>query len=248
MSELIQEQILREVIIGYRKVISERYQFDRISEQYHIPESFTEERVTRYRNYFLTYVYPPPEVRDELNVAFNSLDNFILNPHKVLRVLMDSTMVLLKHGRHIPKILRTSIKAFRSFKIATAFENELVKTAFAKKLQAPFCTEDIHSMIKGLSHKEIDEFIDMNRSMLETLYDRKLMKEITEIVEHIVRNMKRHASSYSVAEINGLEIGLNMIKEGNTLFEQLSKADQLQIFNLMISMEVDTLEEIFSER
>ncbi|MBL4587397.1 MAG: hypothetical protein JKX84_10135, partial [Flavobacteriales bacterium] len=240
------EEILPEVIIGYRKVVSERYQFERISEQYHIPDSFTEERIARYRNYFLTYIYPPPEVRDELNVAFKSLDNFILHPEKVLRVLMDSTLVLLKHGRHIPKILKTSIKAFQSFKIATAFENQLVKTAMAEKLQPPFKTEDIHTMIRGLSRKEIDRFIDMNRSMLETLYDRKLMKEITEIVEHIVRNMKRHASSYSVAEIAGLEIGLSMIKEGNTLFDQLSKADQRQIFNLIISMEVDTLEGIFS--
>ncbi len=73
------------------------------------------------------------------------------------------------------------------------------------------------------------------------------MLEITGIVEQIVKNMKRHARSYSAQEINGLEMGMSMIKEGNQLFDQLSKTDQNQIFNLIIGMEVDVLEKIFSE-
>ncbi len=246
-SQPSKEDILYEVIIGYRKMLADRYQFDHISSIYHIPDSFDEERVARYRNYFLTYVYPAPEVRDELNLAFNSLDDFLLHPEKVFRVLMDSTFVLLKHGRHLPRILKTALKAFQSFKTATRFENQLVETALKLELKPPFVAEDIHKMISGLSRKEIDHFIDMNRAMLETLYDRKLMLEITGIVEQIVKNMKRHVRSYSVQEINGLEMGMSMIKEGNQLFDQLSKTDQNQIFNLIIGMEVDVLEKIFSE-
>ncbi len=248
MAEQVSEQeLLQEVIVAYRNVIAARYDYDNISAKYHIPDSFNRELVDRFRHYFLSYVYPPPEVRIELELAFKSLDNFILHPDKVLRVLMDSTFVLLKHGRHLPRILGTGLKAFQSFKSATAFEKQLVKTALEKKLQPPFSEEGIHEMIKGLSRKEIDKFIEVNRTMLETLYDRKLMKEITEVVSAIVKNMKRHTRVYSLAEINGLELGLNMITEGNELFNQLSRNDQRQIFNLIISVEVDVLEDLFNE-
>ncbi len=245
--ELTQDEILQEVIIGYRKVVAARYEYNNISEKYQIPDSFDKERVEGYRDYFLSYVYPPPEVRTELDEAFKSLDGFILQPDKVLRVLMDSTFVLLKHGRRLPKILGTGLKAFQSFKAATAFENQLVKTALEKKLMPPYSELDIQEMIKGLSRKEIDKFIDVNRAMVQTLYDRKLMKEIMEIIGAILKNMKRHSRSYTAAELHGIELGYDMIREGNALFDQLSKQDQLQIFNLIIAIEVDVLERIFLE-
>ncbi len=242
-----ENEILHEVIVGYRKVVAARYEYDAITAKYHVPDSFDKERVDRYRDYFLSYVYPPPEVRAELDEAFKSLDNFILHPEKVLRVLMDSTFVLLKHGRRLPKILGTGLKAFQSFKAATAFEKQLVKTAISKELKSPFGEADIQEMIKGLSRNEIDKFINVNRSMLQTLYDRKLMREIMEIIGAIVKNMKRHSSAYSIAEMHGIELGYDMIREGNALFDQLSKQDQLQIFNLIIAIEVDNLESIFLE-
>jgi len=244
--QVSEKEILNEVILGYRSVISERYQYYSIRSKYNIPDSFDEDRVERYRNYFLNHIYPLPEVRDELNEAFNSLDNFIAQPDKLLRILMDSAGVILKYGLRLPKILKTSVKAFQSFRAATRFEGQLVNAALELGLQPPFNAEDIYALLKTLSHKEIDRFIEMNRSMLETLYDRRLMRDITEMVEQIIGNMKKHKAAYSEQEIKGLEIGLQMIKEGNQLFDQLSRTDQQQIFNLIISMEQQVLEELFN--
>ncbi|MDC0304203.1 hypothetical protein OAL15_04240 [Flavobacteriales bacterium] len=245
--DISENEILHEVIVGYRKIVAVRYEYDAITAKYHVPDSFDKERVNRYRDYFLNYVYPPPDVRAELDEAFKSLDSFILQPDKALRVLMDSTFVLLKHGRRLPRILSTGLKAFQSFKSATAFERQLVKTALGKQLKPPFSEGDVQEMIKGLSRNEIDKFIDVNRSMLETLSDRKLMRDILEVVRAIVKNMKRHSRVYSTAEIHGIELGCQMIREGNSLFDQLSKQDQFQIINLIIAIEVDNLERIFLE-
>ncbi len=38
-----------------------------------------------------------------------------------------------------------------------------------------------------------------------------------------------------------------MLMEGNPLFDQLSKDDQLRIFNIIIRIEVDVLEDLFNE-
>jgi hypothetical protein len=246
-NELSKKEILNEVIIAYRNMVSERYQYKVISERFHVPESFTRERVDQFRNYFLDYVYPSPAVRTELELAFKSLDNFVLHPEKVLRVLMDSSFVLLKHGRHIPRIMSAGLKAFQSFKSATVFEDQLVKSAINNKLSPPFSADNLKQMIQTLSREDIDKFIDVNRGMLETLYDRKLMKEITEVVSAILKNMRKRTRIYSATEIKGLEMGLDMITQGNSLFNQLSKTDQNQIFNLIIAVEVDVLESIFED-
>jgi len=42
-----------------------------------------------------------------------------------------------------------------------------------------------------------------------------------------------------------LEIGLEMLTEGNMLFDQLSKEDQRRIFDIIIGIEVDVLEALF---
>ena len=247
MSEQISEtELLNEVIVAYRKMLEKRYQYDSICELFHVPESFTRERVDQFRNYFLDYVYPSPDVRAELEEAFKSLDNFVLQPGKVLQVLMDSTFVLLKHGRQIPRIMKTGLKAFQSFKSATTFENQLVKAAVEKGIKPPFLEKDLQKMIRNLSRKEIDKFIEVNRSMLETLYDRKLMKEITEVITAVSKNMNKHPSVYSSAELTGLQMGLDMITQGNQLFVQMNKVEQNQIFNLIIAVEESVLEEIFN--
>lgn len=248
MPETERQHIRNEVIIAYRRMVEQRYQFAHITERYDIPESFTEERVDQYRAYFLNYIYPPPERREQIDRAFNSLDTFLVQPNKILSILRDSTMVLLRHGRHLPRILKASLHAFRSFRAANAFEEQLVNTAKKQQMQPPFSNTDVERMIASLSRKNVDHFIDMNRTMLETLYDRKLMKEITSVVEAIVGNMRGHLQSYSLDEIQGMEIGLEMIREGNRLFQEMNRSDQLRIFNIIISLEVDVLERIFAQQ
>lgn len=247
MSKASDQEILDGVIIGFRNLINDRYQYDNISTKYSIPDSFDEERVARYRTFFLEQVYPHPEKRELLNEAFRSLDNYLTHPDKLARILFDSTAILLKHGRSIPKLMGAGIKAFRSFRIATHFEDKLVRKAKSSGKLPPYSNDDVNSFIKALLRKDIDEFIDNTRTLLELLYDRALVREIIQIVSELIGRMKKHRNRYSEAEIAGLEIGLEMLIEGNHLFDQLSREDQRSIFNIIIGIEVDVLEELFAE-
>ncbi|MFK7979352.1 MAG: hypothetical protein AB8G86_05190, partial [Saprospiraceae bacterium] len=47
----------------------------------------------------------------------------IQQPKKLLRILLDSGRLIFKYGRHLPKILNAGLKALRSFRTATQFEN-----------------------------------------------------------------------------------------------------------------------------
>ncbi|MGK0389754.1 MAG: hypothetical protein ACI94Y_002499 [Maribacter sp.] len=240
------KEVLHEVIIAYRHVIEERYDFESIIKIYEIPDSFDEERVDIFRAFFLNHIYPLPEKRDELDAAFHSLDNYIKQPEKLLRILIDSSSLLFKYGRHLPKILRAGLKALKSFRAATHFENKLLNTAMSMELDMPYNNDDINTFILSLSINDINEFIENNESLFDTLHDRTLIIKILEIVEHLILKMKKRPKIYSTEEIRGLEIGRDIIRKGNALFDQLSDEEQEQVFKFVLAIERDHLEELFT--
>ncbi len=242
------EKILEEIIEGYRNTIAQRYHYQNINSKYEIPESINEEIVNSIRSYFLNYVYPESKKRTELNEAFKSLDNYTKHPEKLLRILVDSARLLFSHGRHLPKILKSGLKAMNTFKAATNFESKLVDAAIKNKILPPYDQLKINSLIKSLSRKEIQHFIDSSISLFEILHDQRLLEKIREVIQTIIDIMRKKQKSYSINEIRGLEIGLEMLHEGNVLFNQLTKEDQKRFVPFIVDIEQDTLDHIFSEK
>lgn len=240
-----QEDILKAVIEGYRNTVAQRYQYQRIKDNYEIPETVDKETVDSIRNYFLNYIYPDFEKRAELNDAFESLDNYIKQPEKLLRILKDSFKLIFSHGRHLPKILSAGLKALKSFTAASKFEESLVKEAIKSSVKPPFDTPKINGLIAQLSRKEIDDFIESSASLFETLHDRVLVEKIKEILSQLVSIMRGNPRSYLPDEVKGLEIGLEMITKGDALFNKLTKEDQQIAIQLIIDIEKDNLNAIF---
>lgn len=243
-----EKETLQQVIRGYRKVIEQRYQYDAIQAKYELPEGFDEERVQVFRDYFLEYMYPPPEQREELDAAFERLDDYIKQPEKLLRIVLDSSRLLFKYGRHLPKILIAGMKALKSFRSASRFEHKLVQSAMELELEAPYGVEEINTLLASLSRRDIEQFIKNNETLFDTLHDRKLVRKVIEIVQYLVAAMQKRPNIYSTEEIKALELGYNLIKEGDALFDQLSKENQQRIFEFVVQIEKDTLEQVFSKQ
>lgn len=241
------KEILNGVIIGFRELINKRYQYNTIKGKYDIPDTLDEERMILYRNFFLEQVYPHPERREMLDEAFKSLDNYLTHPDKMLRIVFDSAAILFRHGSSIPKLMSAGLQAFKSFRIATGFEEKLVRKAKNSGKLPPYSTDDVNSFIRMLRKKEIDEFVVNTTELLEILYDRKLVRQIIQIMSELIAKMKKSPRSYSQTEIDGLTIGLEMLTQGNQLFESLPPADQRRILDIIVAIEVDVLEELFAE-
>jgi len=240
------KEILPEVILGYRAVIKDRYQYDTLCQKYDLPPFFTAARIGLFRDYFLDYIYPPPTKRAELDEAFQSLDGYIQQPSKLLRLLLDSSRLLFKYGRHLPKILSAGLKALRSFRTATQFENKLVQQAIQSKLPPPYSTTAINEFTKALSKADLENFIDSSQNLFETLHDRVLVKKIIEIVDYLIAKMEKRPAVYTAVEIRGLTIGRDIIKNGDALFDQLPKEGQQQLFDLVIRLEREVLDDLFA--
>ncbi len=246
MATASDKEVLNGVIIGFRNLINDRYQYAGLKSKYELPDSFDETRMTLYRDFFLEQVYPHPEKRELLESAFRSLDDYLKHPDRMMRVVFDSAGILLRHGASIPKLISTGMKAFRSFRIATEFETKLVRKAKKSGKTPPYSSSDINGFITSLRKREIDEFVENTTDLLEILYDRRLVRQLIQIMTELIAKMKSSPRAYSETEINGLSIGLEMLVEGNLLFESLPPADQRRVLNVIVAIEVDVLEELFT--
>jgi len=237
--------LLDSIITAYRNLVAERYQYEYLKENYDLPESFDRIRVDRFRNYFLENIYPDPKKRTELNKAFESLDDFINKPEKLLKLLIESAKLIFKHGRNLPKILRAGLKAMRSFKAANQFELQLVQQARLANMLAPFTSDQINTLLKELPRHELVAFVDSSQALFETLHDRTLVTKIKDIVDYLIERMETQPEHFSLTEVNGFKLGRDIIVKGDKLFEELTYEDQHKIFEFVVMVEKDVIKKLF---
>lgn len=234
-------ELLKSIIEGYRFSVQERYQYSTIKDKYSIPLSINEATVDQLRSYFLEYMYPNFDRRLELDEAFRSLDDYIRNPEKLFSLLMDAGRLIWKFGRHLPKILSAGLKALKSFRAVAGFEEQLVEEAIRNHVQAPFDPIKLDALIQLLPRQEVEKFITLSESLFETLHDKAQVEKIIEIIHFLIQVMKRKPGTYTKSQVRGLEIGLELITEGNRLFHTLSEEDQQKLIALITTIERDHL-------
>lgn len=239
-------KVLEEIIKGYRNVILERYQYKSLIEEYPLPTTINKDIVNGLRNYFLTYVYPDLKRREELNEAFNTLDVFIKQPEKLFNIVLESFKLLFTHGKHLPKIFSAGLKAMKSFRGATKFENALVDIALHKKIEPPYKTDKINELIKLLPYSEIEEFVLSTEAFFNIVHDKILVEKIKEIIAFLIKKMKNKPNVFSKKEINGLQLALTTISEGEKMLNKLTEKDQKILIEFVVQIENDNLKNIFN--
>lgn len=244
---MIKDQVLAEVIRSYRELIDTRYQFEALSNNFELPSSISKSQITAVRTYFLTYVYPDVAKRSALNEAFESLNGYLKSPGKLLQILIDSAVLIFKYGGHLPKIFNSGLKAMGSFRAANTFEKQLVECAQDAKLPLPFSQDELHLLIRKIPRSEVDQFIEGTRSLFEILHDKAQVKKIIEIIRFLLKKMKKQPGVYSKQEINGLKLGLELIENGQSLFESLGQQNQNILIDFIVNVETTALNTIYGQ-
>jgi hypothetical protein len=241
------ELLANDIIVGYRNLIEERYQYKDLKEKYDFPETINEKVMDDIKIYFLTYIYPDLEKRAELNEAFNSLDDFIKHPEKLLNLVVDSLKLIFTHGRHLPKIFNAGLKALKSFRGATKFEKTIVQKAIQENSKPPFTTLKINKLIQLLPYKELEEFMKNTETFFNIIYDKELVEKIKEIISYLILKMKQKPKIFSQKEIIGLALALETISKGEEMLNKLTQKDQEILIGFVLQIEKDCLEKIFSK-
>ncbi len=241
------EEIIEGIIEGYRSLIKDRYQYEYLQQTYNIPESLTPLQIEELKSFFLDHIYPSYTQRQELNKAFDSLDGHIKSPSHMMKIILDSSSLLFKFGFKLPGILKAGIKALRSFRTASKFENLLVQAAVDKQLTPPYSKENIRSLMMTLPRQDIENFMEQGEQLFGILHNRKLVKNIIKIVTTLISTMKKRPGVYSVEEVNGFIIGKNIITQGNQLFENLNSEQQEVLLSKIVEIEKSEIRKIIDK-
>ena len=91
----------------------------------------------------------------------------------------------------------------------------------------------------------VDQFIEITESMVFIFRDQTLIKEVKEILEYLIARMKKKQNLYSLSEVKGMELGLEMLVKGDALFNRFSLKDQETLIQLIIEIERRFLDEVY---
>lgn len=241
-----EKQVLNEVIIAYRALVEERYQYSTLQQKVEVPSTFSESFIDEIKGYYMEFIYPDITKRNELNDAFDCLDDYVNQPDKLLRILLDSAGLIFKYGRHLPKILNAGLKALKSFRTVNKLEKQLVEVAIKNKVEVPFDQNEIHGLIRELPRKTLDQFVASSRVLFETYHDQKLVDKILGVMKSLIEKMEAKPDVYSTVEVRGIQIGRDLIYAGNILYNQLeTEEEQRQLIQLIVDIEEKALDEIY---
>ncbi len=235
------EALLEAIIVGYRNLIKEKYAFKTLKRRNDIPKVYTEEMSLKIKNYFLNYSYPEPKKRAALNEAFQSLDLYLKNPEKLMRLVVDSVSIVFKYGKHLPKILGAGIKALKAFRRASKLEEALLSAALDSKKEAPFSEDDINEFLNELSKEQLNSYVKSIYNLFEILCDTTLMSKIKTILALLIQKMKDRPDVYTDQDVKGLAIGQEIIVEADRIFNELSVKEGKEVFEFIIKMEKEVL-------
>jgi hypothetical protein len=234
-------EIITAVIATHRKMMSERYDYQRVKSVYKLAPNFTEDKAAALHDYLIEYIYPDQEKRLSINRAFDSLDDHIRHPSQLARIIIDSTALIIKYSRHLPKIMNVGYKALLSFRAASRYEKQLYNAALESEIALPYSTDDIRAFVAGIPTKDVEKLVDLNLDLLEILLDKSLVNKTIEMIDNLLIKMKKRPNVYAKEEITAIIVGRDIIAKAQELFDMFETRDQHELIALIERIEKDDL-------
>lgn len=242
------ESALAEHLIElYRNKVSERYTYQNLDQKIKLPASITPEVVEEMRHYFLNYVYPPAAEREQLEAAFGHLQEYVQKPSKVWFLLGDMASAVVRFGLQLPKALKAGVLTLESYLNAREFEQMLLKQAKEEYLEPPLNDVQFETLMGTLPRHKVEHFINEVGNMFSLLSDTRLSKKTIQIIEKVIDKMLKHPGVYTAEEVEGIQLGLQILKEGNKLFEKYSHSTKRDIVAAVKEAEHQYLDYLYAE-
>ena len=233
------------LIDKYRQIIAERYNYVKLTEYKPLPEGMTEQMVDEIRGFFLESIYPEPTKRHELDDAFAQLQNYIHQPAKVWGILGNLTAAIFKFGTMLPAALKTGMVSLEAFTAAKSFEHTMLRAAREADYDVPLTNEQFLEILSKLPRQQLDSFAKDVGRLFRSMADTRLLSKTIEIMQDVIKQMESKPRLYTKDEIDGIKMGLNIMKEGYALFKEYPEKTKDQMVDYIVDREMQFIDEIY---
>jgi hypothetical protein len=234
------------LINKYRAVVASRYEYKNVKKTLVLPENITPEIVETLRQYFLTSLYPEPEQRAKLDVAFAELENYVLHPGKVWDLLGNITSAIFKFGFQFPAAIKAGLISLEAYTSAKHFENTLTSAALQKELKLPVTDKQFYECLVAIPKQDLYRFISELEQLFASFTNTELLGKTISIMEDVIAKMKAKKDMYSKNEIEAIELGLDIMRKGYDLFIEYDDDMKKEILQLITDSEKKFIDSLYN--
>lgn len=242
-----EQQLADHLIDKYRESVEMRYEFEGLSGRFTLSTQFDEEVIKDIQGYFKECLYPPAEERHKLDTAFESLNSFVSHPAKTWRLLGNMAMAIFKFGTHFPMALKAGMISLEAYLDAKKFERKLLQAAISLNFSLPLTPQQFEACIAELPRREVDAFTADIISLFQSMTDTVLLKKTISILQDVLDKMRNLPEVYSDRDVEGVELGLNILKSGYDLFKDYKESLKKEIIVVIRENEKWYLDQIYAK-
>lgn len=213
------------VIQFYRDELRERYEAKNVR-RFREFDVIDDKLLATLRDYFLDHIYPPPTDREKLDDAFDHLGKLLRSPKRLGPLIRTVLRSMWRLGRKLPAAVSAGRATFDAYIESRKLENYMIERAVAINLTA-LETKDrrrMLSLITGIPDKHVQRLIRDILSLFHSLTQIELLRTSAEIMEHVHKIMESRPDLYLESERDGLALGLEVLRGGLGLFENMDPA------------------------
>jgi hypothetical protein len=243
------DDTLKEAIIAfYRQELEDRYQLSNVR-RFEEFSSVADERIDQLRAYFMQRIYPPVEQRAELDFAIDHLGGVLRSPKRMRPLLGVALTTIWKMGSRLPAAVSAGLSTVDAYRESRKLENYLLAYALEQKLRLAD-TRDRANMVRliaGVPEADVKRLIYDILALFKALSNVPMLKSAVELMDLFIKTMKANPSYFNQQDLDGVQLGREIVQGGLNLFEQTSPRDLAQVIAGIEKVELDWFERIHQE-
>jgi hypothetical protein len=234
-----------DIILKFREMVAGRYDYHLLRTKFTLPDTITPEVIADVQDYFLNALYPEPENRKGLEMAFENLGRYVRQPQKIFGIFGNLAGAVFRFGRHFLLALKAAFGAFDAFVGAQSFEQKMVMIARRTGIQAPLSDEDFEDCIAQIERAEFERFIKDVVALFRLMMNLGLQRKTIGILEDVIATMKSKPKTYPPGDIAGISLGRDLLLKGQATFSKYNEATREDIMRIVELNEFRYLDDIY---
>lgn len=209
-----------DIILKFREIVAGRYNYADLKQRMPLPPDITPEVIADVQSYFLDCLYPAPEERRGLEMAFENLGKYVRQPQKIFGIFGNLATAVFKFGRHFFQALQAAFGAFDAFVGAQRFEKQMVLQAQRTGIKPPLTTEDFEDCMAALERRDFEVFIKDVVSLFRLMMNTELRRKTIGILDDVIATMHRKSHLFPPEDIAGITLGRALLIKGDETFSK----------------------------
>lgn len=229
------------VIAAYRDHLSRRYTPQNVH-RFEILADFPSQRIDEVRDFFLARMYPEADRRLKLDLAFDKLGSVLKSPRKMMPLAGTAISSVFKLGTLIPAALRAGLATFEGYIEIQRLESIMIKEAESRGIEDLSDEKAFAGIIAKIPDRDVQRFRRELTRLFKSLANIPLLETTLEIMGNSIRIISARPDVYTQEELEGIQIGYELLAGGLELFRSLSPEETQLVLVGVDRIEMDWIE------